>query len=129
MRSESILRLMSVFVLIGVFAAGTLFGAGLMRWNAPPHPPPHFGGPIEAIKHELDLDAAQIAALDMIAASHRPALDAIGRETQGKVRRTLLAIEDELVPRLRPDQVEKLAHWRKMRPSLPPPMGPHPPPH
>ena len=49
MRSESWLRLMSGLVLVGIFAAGTLFGAGLMKWTAPapqqlPAPPPP--GPI-----------------------------------------------------------------------------------
>ena len=52
MRSESWLRLMSGLVLVGIFAAGALFGAGLMKWTAPapqqlPASPPH-GGPVMA---------------------------------------------------------------------------------
>lgn len=127
MRSEAWLRLMSGLVLVGIFAAGALFGAGLMRFAAPTPPArPGLpgGGPIHAIKQALALDATQVAALDAIAAAHRDELEAIGRETQVRVRRVLFAIEDELVPKLRPDQVEKLEQWRRTR--RPPPMG-HPP--
>ena len=129
MRNDTWLRLMSGLVLVGIFAAGALFGAGIMRFATPtPSTPPGLpppGGPINAIKTQLVLDADQIAALDAIAAAHREELEAIGRETQGKVRRVLFAIEDELVPKLRPDQVKKLEQWRATR--RPPPMG-HPPP-
>ena len=132
MRSEAWLRLMSGLVLVGIFAAGALFGAGIMRFAtptppAPPGLPRPGGGPIEAIKRELSLDAQQVAALDAIAAAHRGELDAIGRETQGRVRHVLFSIEDELVPKLRPDQVDKLEQWRRTRRPPPPPMGPpHP---
>jgi hypothetical protein len=122
MRSESWLRLMSGLVLVGIFAAGALFGAGLMRATAQPPPPPRTG-PIEAIKQHLALDAQQIAALDRIASAHREELDVIGRETQERVRRVLFAIEDELVPALRPEQVTQLHEWRKTRRAPP---GGHP---
>ncbi len=139
MRSESWLRLMSGFVLVGVFAAGALFGAALLRFVGP-HPPTHDGrpplppgpppGPIEVMTHELDLDAQQRDQLRAIADSHRGELESIVRETQPKLRSVLEAIENEMKPHLRPDQVEKLEHWRKSRP--PPPMsgmgGPPPPP-
>ena len=128
MRSESWLRLMSGLVLVGIFAAGALFGAGLMRFGdqtPPPRPPLPGAGPIAAIKRELALDANQIAALDRIAQARRPELDAIGRETQHRVRGVLLAIEDELAASLRPDQIEALKRWRATR--RPPPGG-HPPP-
>lgn len=129
MRSEAWLRLMSGLVLIGVFAAGALFGAGLMRWNAPSRPPlpPPPSGPIHAIEVELALDADQRAALEAIANAHRAELDGIGRETQHRVRRVLFAIEDELVPKLRADQVDKLAAWRRTRRPPPPPPGMGPP--
>src|SRR5215217_2839589 len=81
MRSESWLRLMSGLVLVGVFAAGTLFGAGLMKWTAPaeqrlPAPPPH-GGPIMAMRERLALTEAQLATLRQIMAAHQHELDAI----------------------------------------------------
>jgi hypothetical protein len=130
MRSESWLRLMSGFVLVGVFAAGALFGAGLLRWMAPretPHEGRPPGGPIEAMNHELDLDAHQRDQLRAIADAHRADLEAIMRETQPRIRMVLDSIEQEMTPNLRPDQVQKLEAWRKRRP--PPPMpGFGPPP-
>lgn len=134
MRSEAWLRLMSGFVLVGVFAAGALFGAGLLRWVAPhdaPHErrPPEPPGPIEAMTHELDLDASQRDQLRAIMDAHGPELDAILRETQPRIRRVLEAIEADMVPHLRADQVKKLEEWRKRRPPPPMPgMGPPPPP-
>jgi Spy/CpxP family protein refolding chaperone len=128
MRAEAILKSMSALVLVLVFAAGTLFGAGLMRWNRP-GPPPHGPGPIDAMIHELDLDGDQIAALHEIERAHRPQLDAIMRETQPRVRDVLFSIEDDLRPKLRPDQIRKLEEWRARRPPLPPgpPLPPPPP--
>src|SRR5262245_37820435 len=124
MRSESWLRLMSGLVLVGVFAAGALFGAGLMRWTREPQralPPPH-GGPSVAMTRELALDREQVEKLQTIADAHRGELETIARATQGKVRDVLFAIEDELRPHLRTDQVKRLEQWRARRP--PPPMGP-----
>ncbi len=134
-------QLLGAIVLAGMFAAGVVFGVGVARWSAPAspdremrRPPP--GGPVEAMIHELDLDPDQISALRAIEATHRPQLDAIVRDTVPRVRDVLFAIEDELRPKLRPDQIEKLEAWRKRRgpppvpgmpPGGPPPGGPPPP--
>lgn len=128
MRNETWLRMLSGFVLVGVFAAGALFGAGLLRWTQrepdrlPPPPPPMMagGGPVEKMHQVLALDDAQMQALHDIMQRHRPELDAIMHGTQAKVRDVLFAIENDLVPQLRPDQVKKLEEWRATRP--PPPM-------
>jgi hypothetical protein len=131
MRSESWLRLMSGLVLVGVFAAGTLFGAGLMKWTPPARdrlPPSPHGGPIEAMTRELSLDRDQVAKLQAIADAHRGELDQIARSTQGRVRDVLYSIEDELRPQLRADQVKRLEDWRAHRGPPPPPPGVGPPP-
>jgi Spy/CpxP family protein refolding chaperone len=133
MRNESWLRLMSSLVLVGVFAAGALFGAGLMRWMAP-HDRTHEGppggpppGPIEAMTHELALDATQRDQLRAIADAHRSELEQIMRDTQPRIKAVLDQIEDEMKAHLRPDQIEKLEAWRKRRPPPPMPgMGPPP---
>jgi hypothetical protein len=134
MRNETWLRMLSGFVLVGVFAAGALFGAGLLRWtqHAPERlpPPPHHGGPggppVEKMRHELALDDNQMRVLDDIMQKHRTELETVMRSTQQRVRVVLFAIEDELRPHLRPDQVKRLEDWRATRP--PPPMpGFHPP--
>jgi Spy/CpxP family protein refolding chaperone len=135
MRSESWLRLMSALVLVGVFAAGTLFGAGLMKWTAPPSPPlpaPPHGGPILAMQRELALDDAQLTQLREIAGAHQHELDGIARSTQQQVRTVLFAIEDELAKHLTPEQQKRLVDWRARRgpppgPGMGPPgMGPPP---
>jgi len=127
MRNELSLRMLSGFVLVGVFAAGALFGAGLIRWtHAPPDRlPPHPPGPVIAMKHELSLDASQAQKLDAIMESHRGELEVIMRDAQGRTRDVLYAIEAELVPSLRPEQVKALEAWRARRPPPPMPgMGP-----
>lgn len=125
MRNELSLRMLSGFVLVGVFAAGALFGAGLIRWTqpAPDRLPADIAprGPLGAMKRELSLDAQQMAKLDEIMAAHRGQLEVIMRDAQGKTRDVLMAIENELVPSLRPDQVKALEQWRAHRP--PPPLG------
>jgi hypothetical protein len=110
--------LLTGLVLVGLFTAGALFGAGLMRWTdrGPPHGPPPPRGPVEAMTHELELDDAQIDRLHRIADDHRDELERIGREVQPRIKTVLFAIEDELRPMLRPDQVERLEAWRKRRP-------------
>ena len=124
MRTE---KLMSWFVLICVFVAGAAFGiGGVFLWLPPPPPPPP-PGPIEAMHHELALDDAQLTELHAIAERHRGELDAIAHETQQRVRTVLLAIEDELRPKLRPDQIAKLEAWRAHRGPPPPPPPPPPP--
>ncbi|HSD87237.1 MAG TPA: hypothetical protein VLB44_06970 [Kofleriaceae bacterium] len=145
MRNETVLRMLSGFVLVGVFAAGALFGAGLLRWTQqdpqglPPPPPgmggpppgmsgPPGGGPVERMRQELGLDDAQAKKLGEIIASHDRDVQDITRDAQGKLRDVLLSIEEELRPHLRPDQVERLEEWRKHRPPPPMPgMGPPPP--
>jgi hypothetical protein len=129
MRSEAWLRMMSIVVLLVVFGAGGIVGAVLVRWGAAPAQHPHSPqGPIEAIERELGLDAEQIATLRVIAASHDEELAKIGRATQSGVRDIVFAIEEELRPRLRPDQVQRLDGWRARRPrnlpGLPGSLGP-----
>jgi hypothetical protein len=135
MRNETWLRMLSGIVLVAVFAAGALFGAGLLRWTQRdperlPPPPMKHGGPVEKMKQELALDEAQMRALQEIMQRKRPELDEIMRTTQGKVRDVLFAIEDELRPELRPDQIKRLEDWRATRPPPPVPGldGPPPPP-
>jgi hypothetical protein len=117
--------MLSGFVLVGVFAAGALFGAGLLRWTQrEPERLPELAprGPLAAMKRELSLDAQQMARLDAIMTAHRGQLEVIMRDAQGRTRDVLMAIENELVPALRPEQVKALEAWRAHRP--PPPMGP-----
>jgi len=125
--------MLSGFVLVGVFAAGALFGAGLLRWTQReperlPPPFPRAGGPVHKMQEELALDDAQMRALQTIMDNHRGELASIMHDTQGRVRDVLFAIEDDLKPQLRPDQVKRLEHWRATRPPPPMPGFDGPPP-
>jgi len=128
MRTESWLRLMSSLVLVGMFAAGTLFGVVVVRWTReephrlpPPGPPPGpQQGPVAAMTRELGLDAAQVQALESLIEARRPELDKITRDVQGQVRTVLDQIEEQLRAHLRPEQQQALEAWRARRP--PPPM-------
>jgi len=127
MLAERWWRWLSGLVLVVVFAAGAVFGAGLMRWQRPAHPPLPPSAPIEVMTRELELDGDQVAALRAIEEAHRSELDAIVRSTQPRVREVLFAIEDEVRAKLRPAQIQKLEEWRARR--GPPPMpGMAPPP-
>lgn len=130
MQTDTSFKLLSGVVLAALFATGVAFGAGLMRYLDAPHRPPP-GGPFDAMTHELALDDAQRARLRAITDAHRGELDAIARDMQPRIRGALFAIEEELVPALRPDQVERLHAWRARRPPPPGfggPGGPPPPP-
>jgi hypothetical protein len=118
---------MSGLVLVGIFAAGTLFGAGLMKWTAPapqqlPAPPLH-GGPMMAMRERLELVDAQVAQLRTIMRAHQAELDGIARATQDQVRDVLMKIEEELKPHLEARQLQLLEEWREHR-GPPPGMGP-----
>ena len=144
------LQLLTGLVLIVVFAIGTVFGVGLHRVMGPPpaggphHGPPpgdpHHGppgpgnhGPIAAMARELNLTAAQNAALEKIEAAHHAELDAVATDSMTKVRAIFDAIENELRPQLTPEQVKALELWRTKRPPMgmppggPPDRGPPPP--
>jgi uncharacterized membrane protein len=131
LESQARVRIVGALVLVGVFAAGAVFGAGLARWSQPGQPeqptarelPPRRpppGGPVPAMIHELQLDPAQIEALHQIERAHRGELDTIARETMPRVRAVLDAMEHDLEPQLRPEQLRLLEEWRKRRP--PPPL-------
>jgi hypothetical protein len=80
------------------------------------------------MQEELALDDKQMQALQTIMDNHRLQLSAIMRDTQGKVRDVLFAIEEDLRPQLRPDQVKRLEQWRATRPPPPMPGFDGPPP-
>jgi len=131
------IRLLTALVLVGVFAAGTAFGFGLMRWQggrawAPPPPP----GPAHGLMpgpppRELGLTPAQHAQGRAIAERHRPELEAILEEVRPRVRAVNDKMKAELRAILTPEQRQKADQLEAQRPrprgpGFPPPGGPPP---
>jgi Spy/CpxP family protein refolding chaperone len=120
-------RLLTALLLVATFAAGTVTGAGVCRWVAPPRreapPPPPPGGPLPL--EELGLSAEQRDKAFAILERHRPELEAVLRETFPKVRAINALIESEIRQLLTAEQAKKLDEIQARRPP-PPPGGPHP---
>lgn len=136
-RSPRTVRLMTALLLVGTFAAGTVTGAGVLRFLGPPGPPP-LGphgppgasplGPFPA--DELGLSPEQRRQAHEILERHRPELDAVLRSTFPRVREINDRIERELITILTPEQRQRLEQIKATRPPpppFPPPPGPPPP--
>lgn len=124
--SPRTVRLMTALLLVGTFAAGTLTGAGLVRFVGPPGPPPMGPpgppgplGPFPA--DELGLSPEQRRQAHAIIERHRPELDAVLRSTFPRVREINDRIERELIEILTPEQRQRLEQIKATRP---PPPGP-----
>jgi hypothetical protein len=122
-------RLVTALLLVLIFAAGVGAGAALCRWTGghadrlprPPLPPPW---------HALGLSPEQQKQAREIAEKHRPALEAVLRETFPRVRAINDQMERELRAILTPDQIKLLEQLKAAGPppGMPPPgMGPPPP--
>lgn len=105
--SQLRVRLLTGGVLLAVFAAGTVTGAGIYRWAHHDLPPPSLEGmgrpiPLEGLKlTDLQRDQAW-----QIMDKHRPELDAILGETFPKVRQVHERIRMDLRAILTPPQRE-----------------------
>lgn len=129
-------RLMTALLLVGTFAAGTVTGAGLLRWMGPPPPPgPHgpFGPhgppgmpPAPFPADELGLTPEQRQKAAEIMERHRPELENLIRATFPRVREINEQIEREIAEILTPEQRAKLEQIKATRPPPPPPMPPPP---
>lgn len=127
--SATRVRLLTAALFVATFAAGTAFGAGLLVAIAPrpPHgfahrplpPPPAQGmGPLPL--GELGLSPAQDEQARAILDRHRPALEAILRESFPRVRAENERIENEIRAILTDEQRKKLDTLRAARPPRPP---------
>lgn len=119
------LHLWTGLVLLGTFLAGAAAGAGVSRALGPPR---HLGGPGAGpgpegrppFPRELELTAAQEAQARAIFERHRPAIDAVIRETFPRVRAAQEEMERELRTILTPAQARTLDELAARRPPLPP---------
>jgi hypothetical protein len=121
-RSPRTVRLLTVAVIAGTFAAGFATGAGLYRWATvdylrPLPPPPPLLAPW--VMEQLDLSAPQKQKAHQILGRHRPKLEAIFRDTFPKVRAEKEQAEREIRAILSPEQRKKLDELQARRPRPP----------
>ena len=127
--SPRAVRTITVLLFVATFAAGTLAGAGFLRWtthHSPPEPP----GPLPF--WELDLTTEQQEKTKQIFEKYRPELDIILQDAFPKVRAINDKIEGEVREILTEPQKQKLdklkanrpRHGPNGRPPLPPPPPP-----
>ena len=126
------LHLASGLVVLAIFLAGALSGAGLYRALAQPGrppPPPREGPPPRGAPpwlRELDLTAEQETQARAILDKHRPALEAILHQQFPRVRAIEDQVQSELRALLSPAQQKRLDEIRARRPGPLRPDGPRP---
>jgi len=128
-------RVLGVLLMIGVFAAGAVFGAGLIHQHQPGPPPPP-PSPADRLIHQLHLTPAQAKRLHELNEAHREELGRLMRETMPRIRAVLDSVENELRPDLTDEQRALLDEVQASRPPAdaplpgmpggPPPGGPPP---
>jgi Spy/CpxP family protein refolding chaperone len=135
-KSPRTIRLLTAVLLVATFACGTVTGAGLYRWAAPPPkpPPPPLVAPLPL--EELHPTHEQWEQIREILEKHRPELEAVLDETYPKVRQITDKMDAEIRLVLTPEQrkrFDELKTQRQLRGRPPrgrPPRGrpPGPPP-
>jgi len=134
------LHLWTALVLLAVFLAGGVTGAGLV-WAMRPHDPRPAGprprldglpGPLA----ELGLTPEQVAKARAVVDAHRAELQAAVEESFPRVRAVQDRVDAEIRALLTPEQAARFDELRKRRPPLrlpgfdgPPPGGPPGGPH
>ncbi len=124
------IRLLSAVLLVLTFAAGTVTGAGVLRWadNAREvhRPPPHIMSAPPPF-HELELTAEQRKNVRAVFEHYRPEIEAVMRDAFPKVRAINEKIEAEAREFLTAEQRTKLDQIKARRAAHPgPPLGPPP---
>lgn len=122
-KSPRTISIFSAALLIGIFIAGVLTGAGVCRWltcDQSHHPHSEFGhhgmmGPFS----ELDLSSDQERQVKEVMEKHRSELEAILHDSFPKVRAVHETIDQEISPFLTPEQQTKLKEIRERRQSQP----------
>jgi len=125
--SPRMIRLVTALLLLATFAAGTVTGAAVVRWAAPgaiagsrQH---GFRGPYPL--GELGLTDEQAKKVRGVLERHRPALDAILKQTYPQVRQVHEKMDREIRELLTPEQQKRFDAFRARRPAGPLPG--HPP--
>jgi Spy/CpxP family protein refolding chaperone len=133
------LHVWSGLIMLGVFLAGAVAGAGVVTWLRPPPPPRHRTGPggFPGWASELNLTTEQQQKARTIFEKHHAEVEGILKQSFPQVRAAQEEMDRELRAILTPEQMKKLDEIRERRPRpseggrFGPPFGPpgfHPPP-
>ena len=116
------LHLWSGLIVLGVFLAGALAGAGVFAWLRPLPAPPRFPGGFHALLRELDLTPEQQRQARAIAEKRHAAMEEVLKQTFPQVRAAQEEMDRELRAILTDAQAKKFDEIRARHP--PPPHGP-----
>jgi hypothetical protein len=112
-------RILIALLLVGVFFAGAVTGAGVLHWLVRPPvfgPSSYLPGPFADLGLSKDQETKVLKVFD----KHRPELDAILHETFPKARKVFDAIDNDMRVFLTAEQQKKLNQVRKRIESFPP---------
>ncbi len=118
------LHLWSGLIVLCVFLAGAVAGAGVLAWlrpPAPPRPPPPRAGWLQRHLSELELTAEQQKSAQALFDKYRATVEAAVQETFPRTRAAQEQMERELRAILTEAQAKKLDEIQARRP--PPPLG------
>jgi hypothetical protein len=125
--------MLTALLLLGVFSAGTLTGAGVYRWAAPSRLPPPQRGTFPELIRDLHLVPDQELKVREIGERYRPQLEAMFQELEPRIRAIQDEMEAELRTTLDEEQRRRLDAFQAQRrrsplrpPGLPDRRGPPP---
>jgi len=112
------LHLWSGLIVLGTFLAGTAAGAGLVTWLRPPlqHHDPREGG-LPPPLGGLGLTPEQQHQARAILERHRPAMEAVLKESFPRLRALREQVDQELKTILTEPQLRKLDEWKARLPQ------------
>lgn len=133
------IHLLSAVIVLATFLAGAVAGVGLYRFAGPAHRrgPPGEGPPLPPHLAGLGLSPQQARQAAQILERHRPALDAVLRESYPRVRAIVEEMHAETRAILTPEQQKRFDELDSRPPpwggpgdgpppGMPPPPGPPP---
>jgi hypothetical protein len=103
-------------LLIAVFVAGVLAGAGGLALSRGALSGPHRRGPDEFVRHltsDLQLDAAQQDSIRAILARRRASMDSLWHEVGPRFETLQASVRSDIRSQLNPDQQRKFADMNK----------------
>jgi Spy/CpxP family protein refolding chaperone len=112
------LHLWSGLIVLGTFLAGAAAGAGLVTWLRPPlfHQGPREGG-LPPPLTGLGLTPDQQQKAQAIMERHRPAMEAVLKESFPRLRALRDQVDQELKTILTEPQARKLDEWKARSPQ------------